>query len=156
MGKTIRTMFLGVIVSCFLAVLLVGCGENAPGEDPNDIVEIQVFEQTLNDTINMKNYQVILKTTTTEWNALSDEDRERLARAGYAKALEQIAADETSNYNILGKTSVDVEADEDSPRSQLAFFLNREEEALEIYVDTENSGKPVVVATVATADAEPS
>ncbi|MDR2105969.1 MAG: hypothetical protein LBP24_01005 [Coriobacteriales bacterium] len=127
-------------------LLLVGCGGIGGA---SDIVAIETSRMMVNDSIEMTNYQAVLKQTPTEWNALSAEDKEELARIGFDQILERIAADGTSNFSIRGATSAGTDAAGNPTEPQQAFFLNTEESVLLIYTGTDGSTAPEITAQVA-------
>jgi hypothetical protein len=130
-----------------LAGLLVACGNSGDGTSDtktSDLVEIQPFPQEANG-VAMTVYQPIFKQTPEEWNALSPEERERIAKMGFEQTLIQVETDAVSNYGILAKTSPGTDAAD----GQLAFILDLEKAVLVIYTDAEGSGIPTPVAEVA-------
>jgi hypothetical protein len=138
-----------VLLSLVMAGLLGACGdkENTLGAENSDIVKIEAFHQTLNDVIDMTNYQVVFKHTPEEWIALSDAEKERLAKDGYDKAVEQIRADAVSNYNIHG-TTTPVEDAEGNLTTQQAFILDIEASVLKICSGVDDAKKPIFSAEV--------
>jgi hypothetical protein len=142
--KKIFVALLAALVSLIMAGLVVGCTQEAVGG--SDIVDIQRFRQATSG-LEMTNYQVVFKQTPDEWNALSSEDKEKLAKTGFDQAIEKMKADGVSNYNITAHT-VPGPMPNGIDKSQLAFFLNREESLLQIYSDPDAEGMPRVVATV--------
>jgi hypothetical protein len=151
MYKKVGMALFAVLVSFAMTGLLVGCGEkdNTPGAPTSDIVEIAASHQTVNDVIDMTNYTVVFKHTPEEWVALSDAERERIAKAGYDQAVEQIRADAVSNYSVRG-TTTPVEDAEGNLTTQQAFILDVEASVLKICkgVEADNAKKPVISAEV--------
>jgi hypothetical protein len=151
MYKKAGMALFAMLLSFAVTGLLVGCEEkdDTPGAPTSDIVEISASHQTVNDIIDMTNYQVVFKHTPEEWIALSDAERERLVKLGYDKVVEQIRADGVSNYNIYG-TTAPVEDAEGNLTTQRTFFLNIETSVLNICkgVEADNPKKPAVSAEV--------
>jgi hypothetical protein len=114
-----------VLLSVLLLGLLTACTTGADA-----IERIVVGSQKSND-VDMKNYQIFLKDTV-DWPALSDQEREKIAVAGFEKAQEKIAEDGVHNYNITGIAG-----------DNTAFQYNGADKVMVIYLDNEQ------VATVA-------
>jgi hypothetical protein len=108
-----------VLLSVLLFGLLAACGAGA-----SSIERIVVGSQKSND-VDMKNYQIFLKDTV-DWAALSDQDRARIAVAGFEEAQKKIAEDGIHNYNITG-----IAAD------STAFQYNGADKVMVIYLDNE-------------------
>jgi hypothetical protein len=131
--KKLIAALLVALMSLTMAAVLVGCdgGDSSDGaggaKTSSDITSIQVFKQNAGG-IDISNYQVVYKQTPDEWNALSDDAREKLVTEGYDQALAQIQMDQVSNYNITGNTALG--ADE---KSQLTFMLDHENLSLLIF-----------------------
>jgi hypothetical protein len=151
MYKKTGIALFAVLLSFAMMGLLVGCGEKEDGSGTAaispDIVEIATSHQTVNDIIDMTNYQVVFKYTSEEWIALSDAERERLAKSGYDEAVEQIRADAVSNYNIRG-TTTPVEDAEGNLTTQQTFFLDIEASVLKICAGADDAKKPIVSAEI--------
>jgi hypothetical protein len=140
-------LFAALLALVMAGLPLVGCGGGSGGA--SDVVTIQTSRMMVNDSIEMTNYQAVFKQTPAEWNALSDADKEKLARIGFDQVLEQIAADGVSNYSIRGATSAGTDDAGNPTEPQQAFFLNTEESVLLIYTGTDGSTKPEITAQVA-------
>jgi hypothetical protein len=150
MYRKVGVALFTVLVSMIVAGLLVGCGgtSDTPGAGAtSDIVRIEASHQTVNDVIDMTNYTVVFKHTPEEWIALSDAERERLARAGFDQAAEQIRTDTVSNYSVRGVTTP-VEDAEGNLNSQQTFILNVETNVLMICAGADDAKKPIISAEV--------
>jgi hypothetical protein len=143
MYKKALAALVAALVSGVLLGLLGGCGVATEAS----IVDIQTFRQTSNQ-VEMTNYQVNFKQTPDEWIALSTKDKEKLTQLGFDKALEQIAADGTSSYNISGMTAAGTDADGGATKPQSAFFLNRERGLLLVHSGVDDQKQPVVVSEI--------
>ena len=139
MKKTIRVVFAALLSVSVLGVLS-GCFGGPAEEDIKNISMTQ--QQTSNVT--QDNYSVNFRYTTAEWVALSDDKKVELATFGYDKAVEQLVANASSNFNILGMTS----ADEAGLGSEIVFMLNHEKSVIAVYSGESTSGKPNLVKEV--------
>jgi hypothetical protein len=140
MYKKALAALVAALVSGVLLGLLGGCAA-----DP--VNDIQTFRQTSNQ-VEMTNYQVNFKSTPDEWIALSTKDKEKYVQLGFDLALEQIAADGTSSYNISGMTAAGTDADGEATKPQSAFFLNRERGLLLVHNGVDDQNQPVVVSEI--------
>jgi hypothetical protein len=149
MYKKIGMALFAVLLSFTMMDLLVGCEEKegTPGAETSDILRIEAFHQTVNDIIDMTNYVVVYKHTPDEWIALSDAERERLAKTGYDQAVEQIRADAVSNYSIRG-TTTPVEDAEENLTTQQTFILDIEANVLKICAGVDDTNRPIFSAEV--------
>ncbi|MDR3037170.1 MAG: hypothetical protein LBU31_02005 [Coriobacteriales bacterium] len=144
MRKKIGIALLAALVSLVMAGMVIGCTQGAVSG--SDVVEIQRFKQTTSG-LEITNYQVVFKQTPEEWNALSSEDKEELAKVGFDQAIEKMKADGVSNYNITASTVLGPMPN-GIDNSQLAFFLDRENSLLQIYSEPDAEGRPHIVAEV--------
>lgn len=152
MFKKAALALLAALVSCVMMGSLIGCGNDAGDDTPSsgisEILEINTLHQTLNDIVDITNFQIVYKYTYVEWNALSDAEKERLAKAGFEQASELIRTDGVSNYNINGMSVPGEDADGNPLRSQQLFALDLEESALVIWRVAGDSTPPEVTATI--------
>jgi hypothetical protein len=132
-GKIIKVVF-SVVLTVSLLGVLSGCFGASAEES---IKNISMTQQSTSN-VTQDNYTVNLKCTTAEWIALTEDKKVELATLGYDKAVEQIVANASSNFNILGMTS----SGEDGAKSDVVFMLNHETSRLAIYTGESTSNKP--------------
>jgi hypothetical protein len=151
-GYSMRKHALAALLSALLLLsatgLLVGCAKNdEQTQTPSETVQIEAFKMT-SGNVEFTNYVITLQQTPEEWNALSTQEQENLAQAGFASAVEQIRTNEASNYNIQGMTAT---TDSAGTRidSQVAYRLDLENSALLLFSITDDSGAPTTVAEIA-------
>jgi ABC-type glycerol-3-phosphate transport system substrate-binding protein len=111
-------------------------------------IESITTTQQLSNEVAITNYSINYKQTPAEWQALSTEEKVKLAQLGFDQALEQIAADGTSNFNIMGMTAPGTDAEGNQIAAQSTLYLNHELGVLMIHngVDVEN--KAIIVTEV--------
>lgn len=139
--KKLIVVLMVALMSFALAGILAGCTGNDGGEankPPAGVTGIQVFKQNAGG-VDISNYQVDYKHTPDEWNALSDNAREKLVSDGYSYAKARIAEDKVGNYNITGNTALGVDE-----TSQLAFILDHENSTLLIFGAEGQTGEIVL------------
>jgi acetylglutamate synthase len=132
MYRKALAVVVAALVSAVLLGLLGACGVSA-----EDSIESITTTQQTSEGIPITNYRVNYTQTPEEWQALSSEDKQKLAQLGFDKVLEQVAADATSTFTAVGVT-----ADSDTADSELAVFLNRDQSVLLVYGGVDNSATP--------------
>jgi hypothetical protein len=140
---TIVALVSGVLLG--LLGMLSACGVATEAS----IESITVSRQVSNE-IPITNYRVNYKQTPEEWQALSTDDKAKLAKLGFEKVLEQVEADGTSNFNATGMTASGTDAEGNLMAPQSTMFLSREQGILLVYsgVDPENPNLPVAVTEI--------
>jgi hypothetical protein len=132
---------------------LVGCGDKGNGGGgggtesslaDESIVSINTHQMTGGE-IYFTNYDVALKQTPTEWDALSPEDKREIAQIGYNRVVEQIEANDISNYNVQGMTAAGTNNAGEEVSRQPAFMLDLEGSVLKVYLSAEGLNMPTVV-----------
>jgi hypothetical protein len=148
MHRKVLAAVVAALVSSILLGMLGLLGACSPATEAS-IESIDDFPQLSND-VPITNYRVNYKQTPKEWQALSTEDQIKLAQLGFDKALEKIAADGTTNFNITGMTTSGTDADGNLIAPQSTMFLSHERGVLLVHsgVDAENPNLPVVVAEI--------
>jgi hypothetical protein len=133
---------------------LVGCGDKGNGGGgggsslaDESITSIDAHQMTGGE-IHFTNYAVALKQTPTEWDALSPEDKREIVQAGYQRVVEQIEANEISNYNVQGMTAAGTNNAGEQVSRQLAFMLDLEASVVKVYLSAEGLDMPTVVDEV--------
>jgi hypothetical protein len=113
-------------------------------------IESITTSKQLSNEVPITNYRVNYKQTPEEWQALSTEDKTKLAQLGFDKVLEQIAASGTSNFSITGMTASGTDAEGNLVEPQSTMFLNRDQGVLRVHsgMDAENPNLPAVVAEI--------
>jgi hypothetical protein len=132
MKKKTLTVLLLALLSLSLIGLLSACdntqgGEGTPGETTD--LNISVTKMYV-ENIEFTNYSINLEQTPAEWDALSAEKRQQLAKEGFTAAVERAKTDQASNYNIQGKTLADADA---TGGQELAYSLDHEDGTMVIY-----------------------
>lgn len=131
-----------------LTAMLFGCSAETPADGQSmldeNIIDITQSEQTVNGA-EQDNYTVNFKYTAEEWKALADEKKIEIATSGYEKAVEQIEANASSNFNVLGisKTA------EGETGATVFFMLNHENSTISVYNgEKDAAGKSGLVQAV--------
>jgi hypothetical protein len=133
MKKKLIIALLTALMPLSMMGLLVACdgGDGAAAGGSEEPAEIQVFKQNSNG-IEITNYQIVLKQSAEEWNALSAEEQGKIALSGYNDVQAKIAEDGVSNYNVTGQTAPGKDAEGAATPTQIAFILNHETGKLQL------------------------
>jgi hypothetical protein len=115
-----------VALSALALGLFAACTAGAGSID-----RVVVGSQESNE-VAVKNYTVFLKDTV-DWSALSENDREKVAVAGFEEAQKKITEDGTHNYSISGIAN-----------DQQAFLYDGVNKTMIIYLDDEKVGEVAV------------
>jgi len=123
---------IAAIVICSLLVLggafaLSACKGNA-NKAPSTVADFTSSNQT-SGNVTMVNYQVIVNADA-DWNSMSTSDRQKIIDYAFAQARQDIAANDVSYYNIMGKSQATADQD-----SQMLFMFDKDNNQVLIYVD---------------------
>jgi hypothetical protein len=133
-----------VVLAAVLSISVLGVLSGCFGPSAEESINNIAMSQQSTSNVTQDNYSVNFKQTTAEWIALSDDKKVELATLGYNKAVEQLEANSSSNFNIMGMTS----KGEEGTKSDVVFMLNHEKSTLSVFSGEYTGTKPNLIREV--------